>query len=230
MKLSERLAKLRNEKGLTQTEVAGYISSHTGKQLTFRAISYWERGASSPSAEQFLLLCDLYGVRDVQSTFRGPDAGYSFFARLNELGKSRVEEYISMLAETAMFSEQEQVSGATRRRFIRLYDVSAAAGTGNFLDSDSYEDFEADKTTPADADFAVRVSGDSMIPRFVDNQIIFIKEQQWLDPGEIGIFALNGDSYVKKLGYGELLSLNPLYEPIRLGESDSFHIFGKVVG
>jgi len=230
MKFSERLAKLRNEKGLTQTEVADYISSHTDKQLTFRAVSYWEKGASSPSAEQFLLLCDLYGVRDVQSAFRGIDADYRNLARLNDLGKSRVEEYIAMLAGTAMFSEPVDGPDETHRRYIKLYDVSVAAGTGNFLDSDSYEDFEVDETVPEDADFAVRVSGDSMTPRFVDSQIIFIREQQWLDIGDIGIFALNGESYVKKLGSGELISLNPSYEPIRLRESDSFYTFGKVVG
>ena len=83
---------------------------------------------------------------------------------------------------------------------------------------------------PEDADFAVRVSGDSMMPRFVDSQIIFIREKQWLDIGDIGIFALNGESYVKKLGSGELISLNPSYEPIKLRESDSFYTFGKVVG
>ena len=230
MKFSETLAKLRNEKGLTQAQVAGYISSHIGKQLTFRAVSYWEKGASSPSAEQFLLLCELYGVRDVQSAFRGIDADYRNLARLNDLGKSRVEEYIAMLAGTALFSEHEYDADVAHRRFIKLYDVSVAAGTGNLLDSDSYEDFVVDETVPDDAGFAVRVSGDSMTPRFVDGQIIFIKEYRWVDIGEIGIFALNGDSYVKKLGSGELISLNPRYEPIRLRESDSFYTFGKVIG
>ena len=230
MKFSETLAKLRNEKGLTQTEVAGYISDHTNKQLTFRAVSYWEKGASSPSAEQFLLLCDLYGVRDVQNVFRGIDADYRNLARLNDLGRSRVEEYIALLAGTALFSEHEDEADTARRRYIRLYDVSVAAGTGNFLDGDSFDDFEVDETVPDDADFAVRVSGDSMTPRFVDCQIIFIKEQQWIDIGEIGIFSLNGDSYVKKLGSGALISLNPGYEPIILRDSDSFYTFGKVVG
>ena len=127
------------------------------------------------------------------------------------------------------FSVSENVI-AYPRRTIKLYDIPVAAGTGNFLDSSSYEDFEVDETVPDETDFAVKVSGDSMTPRYVDSQIIFIKEQQWLDVGVIGIFELAGDAYLKKFGHGELLSLNPRYRPIKIREYDSFHIFGKVIG
>jgi len=124
----------------------------------------------------------------------------------------------------------EPASASPRRRVIKLYEIPVAAGSGVFLDSSSYDDFEADETVPDETDFAVKVSGDSMTPRFVDSQIIFIRAQQLLDVGEIGIFSLNGDSYVKKLGHGELLSLNRKYSPIPIGEYDAFYIFGKVVG
>jgi phage repressor protein C with HTH and peptisase S24 domain len=119
---------------------------------------------------------------------------------------------------------------AKPRRIIRLYDKSVAAGVGSFLNSDAYEDLEVDDTVTLEADFAVKISGDSMTPRFVDRQIVFIKQQQTLEVGEIGIFELEGDAYIKKLGRGELLSLNPLYQPIKIHEYNSFHVFGKVVG
>jgi len=225
------LARLRKEKGYTQSEAAEHISRFSSKPCTFKVVSHWENGVSSPSVEQFLLLCEYYGVRDIQGTFRGAGAGYRNLSSLNALGKSRAEEYISMLSGNPVFSEPESAGDANLpRRFIRLYDIPVAAGTGIFLDSDSFDDLEADRTVPEEADFAVRVSGDSMEPRFVDGQIIFIKGIKTLETGEIGIFELNGDSYVKKLGYGELISLNPRYAPIKIGEFDSFHVFGKVVG
>jgi phage repressor protein C with HTH and peptisase S24 domain len=126
--------------------------------------------------------------------------------------------------------EQEVEYKVMPRRVIRLYDIPAAAGFGSWLDSDSYDEIETDSAVPKDADYAVKVSGDSMTPRIVDGQIIFVKDQDTLDIGEIGIFGLNGDAYIKKLGRGELLSLNPVYSPIELHEYDSFHVFGKVVG
>ena len=111
-----------------------------------------------------------------------------------------------------------------------MFFAVVAAGTGSFLDSDSYVELEVDDSVPADADFAVRVSGDSMTPRFIDGQIIFVKKQNTLNQNEIGVFELNGDSFVKKLGREQLVSLNEQYAPIAIREWDTFHIFGKVVG
>jgi len=224
------LAKLRKEKGYTQPQVAEYITSHSDKPYSFKIVSHWEKGVSSPPVEQFLLLCELYAVKDIQGTFRGVDAEYGNLAKLNALGKSRVDEYIAMLSGNPQFSESESVVMESPRRYIRLYDIPVAAGSGLYLDSDAYTDFEVDETVPDNADFAVKVSGDSMEPRFIDGQIIFIKEQQSLEIGEIGIFELNGDSYVKKLGHGEFVSLNAKYEPIIIHEYDTVHVFGKVVG
>jgi SOS-response transcriptional repressor LexA len=69
-----------------------------------------------------------------------------------------------------------------------------------------------------------------MTPRFSDGQVIFIKEQPTVEVGEIGIFLLNDESFVKKLGNAELISLNPSYAPRQITEFDSFRTFGKVVG
>jgi len=231
------LAKLRKENGLTQPAVAEHISSFSNKPYSFQMVSHWENGVSSPPVEQFLLMCELYGVKNIQWTFRGIDTEYSGLSKLNALGKSRVEEYITMLSANPLFSESISSPPATPPashtapgRHIRLYDVPVAAGSGSFLDSDAYEEIEVDDTVPGDADFAVRVSGDSMEPRFIDGQIVFIRKQQTLAVGEVGIFEMNGDAYIKKLGQSRFISLNPRYKPIMLGEFDSVHVFGKVVG
>jgi SOS-response transcriptional repressor LexA len=68
-----------------------------------------------------------------------------------------------------------------------------------------------------------------MEPRFIDGQIIFIKKKQTLEIGEIGIFEINGDAYLKRLGHGEFISLNQQYKPISIHEFDSIHVFGKVI-
>lgn len=116
------------------------------------------------------------------------------------------------------------------KRLLRLYDIPVSAGFGNYLDEGSYGMIEVDNTVPGLADYAVRVSGNSMIPRFVDQQIIFIHEQPSLEEGEIGIFFLNNETYLKKLGKGCLISLNSDYAPIPIQEYSSFRVLGKVVG
>ncbi|MCL2366313.1 MAG: helix-turn-helix domain-containing protein [Oscillospiraceae bacterium] len=231
------LARLRKEKGHTQAETAGYISRRIGKPCSFKVVSHWENGVSSPSVEQFLLLCELYEVRDIQGIFRNAYSEHHDLPKLNALGKNRVEEYITMLLNNPLFAESindnqtERIyKEAPSGRYIKLYDIPVSAGVGAFLDSEHYIEIEMDETIPQEADFSVRVSGDSMEPRFADGQVIFIKEQHILNIGEIGIFSLNGDAYIKKLGRGELISLNSRYAPIKINEFDFLRIFGKVVG
>jgi len=224
------LAKLRKEKNLSQPEVANYISSHSSKAYTHRMVSHWENGVALPPVEQFLLMCELYGVTDIQKTFRGIDTDIPGYNKLNSLGKSRVDEYISTLIYNPKFRDYDSIVSEPVVRKIRLYDQPAAAGTGEFLDNVSYEEIDVDDTVPSNADFAIRVSGNSMEPRFSDNQVVYIKKQATLEIGEYGIFVLNGDSFIKKYGKSELLSLNPKYTPIPINEFDSFYIFGKVVG
>lgn len=71
-----------------------------------------------------------------------------------------------------------------------------------------------------------------MLPRFMDRQIVYVKQQQTLEHGEIGIFLLDGDAYCKMLSRENgtfLVSLNPAYRPIPIGEFSELRILGKVV-
>lgn len=229
MKVCDTLRALRSEKGLSQTQTAEFLTER-GCAVTQRAVSKWERGDTQPNAEQFLLLCELYGVRDVLSAFRGaPDELFG----LNAEGRRRVREYVRLLSGDKEFAVASAGESSRVSRTIPLYDLPASAGTGQFLDSESYELIEADDTVPFSATFAVRVNGDSMNPRFVDRQIVYVRQQQTLSAGECGIFILNGSGYCKLLGgrgCTELISINEKYPPIRVGEFDEFRVLGKVVG
>ena len=87
---------------------------------------------------------------------------------------------------------------------------------------------------PEDTTFGVRISGDSMEPEFHDGQIAWVLQQESVANGEIGIFALNGEAYIKKLQNDKegifLISLNEKYAPIKVSENDRLDIFGKVLG
>ena len=116
---------------------------------------------------------------------------------------------------------------------LRLYDARVSAGHGNFLDSDYYTMIEVPSEDAKGADFAVTVSGDSMEPVFHDHDMVYVHQQETLDDGEIGIFSLNDNAYIKKLkndGDGTfLISLNQKYDPIPVClDRDDFRIFGKV--
>lgn len=59
---------------------------------------------------------------------------------------------------------------------------------------------------------------------------VYVVNQQSVEIGEIGIFVINGDAYIKKLGKGQLISLNEKYKPIPLNNDDSIYCCGKVIG
>lgn len=230
-KLGSKLSELRRARKMSQQEVAKLVSVGSDP-ISNRAVSKWETGDTLPNAEQFLALCRIYDIRDVLSTFLGMEApGDDGLNSLNKLGRERVDEYISLLKESPEFSYKQKVIRVKRQ--MPLYDLPASAGTGVFLDSDSYTLIDVDETVPENANLAVRISGDSMTPLYTNGQIVYVRQQPDLKAGEIGIFVLNGEAYCKKLetdGGVRLVSLNPNYKPIKVKYSYELRVIGKVVG
>jgi phage repressor protein C with HTH and peptisase S24 domain len=118
-------------------------------------------------------------------------------------------------------------------RLLRLFDIPVSAGSGNFLEESGFEMVAVPAHVPVSADFALRVSGDSMEPMLQDGQIIWIKEQELLNSGDIGIFIYENDVYCKELVIDSdrlyLRSLNPGYEDVEVNESLGFRVIGKLV-
>lgn len=122
---------------------------------------------------------------------------------------------------------------STSRTERKVFTEPASADTGLFLDSDQYEEFEVGDDVPAAADFGIRVSGVSMEPVYVNKQIVWVHQQDQLENGNIGIFYLNGDAYIKKYQKNkdnvQLISLNKKYTPIQIKPEMELRTFGKVV-
>ena len=90
---------------------------------------------------------------------------------------------------------------------------------------------EVDETPlTSEADFALKIQGDSMKPKFSDGDIILIRTQPCVEIGEIGIFILNNEGYVKKFEGDRLVSLNKKYSDIIFQEYDNICCKGKVLG
>ncbi|MBQ3012358.1 MAG: helix-turn-helix domain-containing protein [Clostridia bacterium] len=117
------------------------------------------------------------------------------------------------------------------RRKISLYDLPVSAGTGVYLtDTESVEINIPDNHETAAADFALRIKGNSMEPKYRDGDVLLVEECDSVEYGELGIFILDGDGYFKKFGGDRLISLNPDYEPILLKNFEEIVCCGRVVG
>ena len=122
-------------------------------------------------------------------------------------------------------------SASNGRRSISLYDMPVSAGRGMYLDNDAYEEINIPDTAKTQtADYALRIRGDSMEPKYHSGDILLIQDCDSVEVGELGIFVLDGESYFKQFGGDRLLSLNPEYGDILLKDFGSAECFGKVVG
>ena len=109
--------------------------------------------------------------------------------------------------------------------------LKVSAGTGAFLDDEYTEEWHILKNYyTKNADFCVTVTGDSMEPTFMDGDIVLVRSQPEIRVGEIGVFLLNGEGYIKEAGDGCLISHNCAYEDIPITAEDQFVCFGKVLG
>ena len=119
-----------------------------------------------------------------------------------------------------------------RRRSIDLYDMPVSAGVGEFLtDANRIEDIVIpDDPRTAEADFALRINGDSMEPRYHSGDILLVQSADTVEEGELGIFVLDGSGFFKKYGGDRLISLNPKYPPIPLKDFQDVACCGRVVG
>ena len=229
--LGSIIAEYRKKNGISQTELADSLNSN-GYSLTNKAISKWEKDVAAPSIPVFITLCRVLGIEDIYEVFTGYNP-FNALSSLNTEGREKALEYIQLLSESERY-QKRSCEIIPFERSIPLYDLPASAGMGEFLDGENYNMIEIGQEVPAEADFGIRISGNSMEPRFVHGQIVWVHQQDFLQNGEIGIFYLDGQAFCKKLQDDDnglyLLSLNEEYAPIPVKNCNTLKIFGKVVG
>lgn len=80
-----------------------------------------------------------------------------------------------------------------------------------------YEEYE-DDTYGISCDYVLRVEGDSMEPRVLDGDVVYVRQQPDVDDGQIAVVGVD-DSVTLKVVYHlpnglQLVSLNPKYKPM----------------
>lgn len=242
MSIGSRIKERRESLGMTQVQLAALLG------VTKGAIGNYETDANSPKASL------MYKVFDVLKC----DANYLFQDEMKELetGDFTVPEirmvkkyrtldrYGKEVVDFVLDKETERVEDESLRRShegkgedegnvvripFRCSTQSASAGTGTYLGPESFETiYVQDTPMTRRASFGVPVSGDSMEPKYHDGDILAVEGAEEIDVGETGVFTIQGEGYVKKLGEGELISLNKDYAPIPM--DDSIRCHGRVLG
>lgn len=123
--------------------------------------------------------------------------------------------------------EQEQ----DKEFYIDLCSLPASAGSGVQLDEGFTEPMLIKPTAIAQrANYAVRVSGNSMEDTYYDGDIVLVETCPDVAIGEIGIFIVNDQGYIKQRGEDRLISLNPESNDVFIHEGDVVYCRGRVLG
>lgn len=205
--LAERIRVLRKKKGLSLEQLAEMIG--TSRQTVHR----YETGAiTNVPHEKIEALARALGT--TPSRLMGWDN----------------EDRLSSLN----YIEGTKLSDITKRRLPVLGNV--ACGEPIFATEET--GYYVSVSSDISADFCLTARGDSMInARIFDGDILFVKQQDSVDDGEIAVVLIEDEATVKRVYFNRedgiltLMPENPTYKPMRyMGrELDRIRILGKVV-
>ena len=156
-----------------------------------------------------------------------------YFKKLSDKSKGMVLGRAEALAELEapvepVQEEEEEIETI----FIEYSTLRVSAGTGEPLIDDTYPEFIEVKRSELteEANFAVKINGNSMLPHYKNNDIVLVRSQPEVAVGEIGIFTIDGEGYIKERGENRLISLNPEYDDIYFKEGQDIRCKGLVIG
>ena len=237
MSIGSRIKELRESKNISRNKFAIMIG------VTVGAISNYENDVSSPKEPILFKIIETLGCdanyifqdvvkikaqqNDVTIAEYDMVKKYRFLSEHSPAGKEIVDFILEK--EYARSVEKDNAIVAPVR-LINYYYRLASAGTGQILfDMPPTKKIEIPDTPEnRKADYAIGVNGDSMTPVYKDGDMLLVEMTEDIEIGDIGIFCVNGECYVKKLGEKELISLNTEYPNIPLNASATR--MGKVIG
>ncbi len=249
----ERIKKLKSEKKITNDK----LSEMTG--IPLGTLSKIMAGISdSPKLSNIVAIAEALGCSLDYIVSGTPDNDYNYTLSGSEMdfieSYRKLDKHSRELVEMVIRKESERSAAVVNRvakpekknakvlstptsvstvgkRTLLLYNLSVSAGTGVYLDDTQTSEIAVpDNDRTRIADFALRINGNSMEPKYHDGDIVLVEDTDSVEVGELGIFVLDGNGYFKQYGGDRLISLNKDYGDIILQGYSEVVCCGRVVG
>lgn len=228
MTIGERIKTLREQRGLTQDELAirvGYrhktsvnkIETGERKLMQDKILSFAKALDTTPEVIMGWAPIDERPATDFS---REEIRFIEKYRSLDTRGKNMVDAALDH--EYCWITETEQEDTI---EYLYLGKI-AAAGTAIYPGDIPLERIRERRLDGAD--FMVGVSGDSMEPTYFDGDRVYVKKTTDIEFGDIGLFIVNGCYYIKEYAPDGLRSHNPNYSLIP--KSREIIVVGKVLG
>ena len=222
----------RKTKKLSQQDLANQL------QVTRNTVINWENDRSRPDYALLPALCRildlslsaLFGTEEKTPVLTAQEARVlANLRRVSPAGRRTVDRFLALLCE-----EESREKADRLKHAFALFPVrpgSVAAGTGSAVPSMPPEYvFLRRNAHSARADGIVRVSGDSMEPRYHDGEYVYYQTCESAAPGEDVIVDTDEGAVIKRVAPDHTLySLNAALPYPEKNEQNTLEIRGRVL-
>lgn len=234
---NDRLKKLRIAKGLNMKQVAA------GLNMKYTTYVGYEKNEREPNSEILMQLADFFNC-SIDYLIGRTEAQEKHEPLKREVISVKDKEHIKKYNSLDPYGK-EVVDSVLEIEFKRCNEpkeeekiihlpksvLKASAGSGNWLDEQQLESVSVlDTPQSRKANLVIEVDGDSMSPMYENGDNVLVNTKSDVAVGDIGIFIVDGNGYIKKLGTDRLISVNPEYDDIFPAEYSDFRCVGKVLG
>ncbi len=233
-------------------EQVSKILTEYGYRASQKTVYSWENGNSRPDIEILMRLCDMYGIKDILKTFGYDGYKEDGSIQLNMKEIDMVEKYRLIekhspdganVVDTVLdreYSIAEKLKEQNKKiqkmdmetseellptRIYTYFGKIACAGSGFYFDDIPTETIEV---PDMGGDFIIGVNGDSMEPDYQDGDLLYIKKTDHIPYGDVGIFTIGNECFLKEYGENGLISRNKDYDNIP--GTEDVRLIGKVIG
>ncbi|HDB7830767.1 TPA: helix-turn-helix domain-containing protein [Staphylococcus aureus] len=232
----DRLKQIMSERKISQSELSrrtgigrNSISDYLNGKYEAKQDKVFELAKALNVNEAWLMGFDISKNRKIEN-----NDITSIYSKLTPPRQSNVLKYATNQLEEQNNDSDNLVdfnSYIQEKSEVDIYGC-ASAGIGERLYNEPISKEFVRGYVPAH-DIALKVNGDSMEPLFKNRQIIFIEKSHTIKDGQIGVFIINGDAYVKKVYVEDnrltLVSLNKKYKDLYFYDNESVRLVGKVI-
>ena len=232
----DRLKQIMSERKISQSELSrrtgigrNSISDYLNGKYEAKQDKVFELAKALNVNEAWLMGFDISKNRKIEN-----NDITSIYSKLTPPRQSNVLKYATNQLEEQNNDSDNLVdfnSYIQEKSEVDIYGC-ASAGIGERLYNEPISKEFVRGYVPAH-DIALKVNGDSMEPLFKNGQIIFIGKSHTIKDGQIGVFIINGDAYVKKVYVEDnrltLVSLNKKYKDLYFYDNESVRLVGKVI-
>ncbi|WP_353458899.1 S24 family peptidase [Staphylococcus aureus] len=228
--IAKNIRKFLNDSNMSQKKLAELIN------IKPSTLSDYLNLRSNPSHGVIQRIADVFevGKSDIDTTYKDDNDITSIYNKLTPPRQENVLNYANeQLDEQNTKGDNIVDINSYKQEKIEVnVNGCVSAGVGERLHDETLFT-EMVKAPIPPHDLALKVNGDSMEPMFKDGEIIFVEKTHNIKNGQIGIFIIEEEAYVKKVFVEDdrltLVSLNKEYDDLHFYRNESVRLIGKVI-